>query len=243
MLSLRLQKELTVAAPIGPGKSAGARLVQEYLVLNGIHLGVDGDWGPATARALDLFAPGALTVDQALMDRLAAPLVAAVSSRAVSVTMAGAVVGVAHQHLEHHPVEIGGENMGPWVREYMDGNQGTSWPWCAGFATYVIRQACEAIGQPRPAHLTRTYSCDVLGSAARKAGKLVKGSAPEVVAGSLFLVPGSKPNDWVHTGIIIAVDDGSVTTIEGNTNAAGSREGIDVRQRVRARRSLDAVLL
>ena len=39
--------------------------------------------------------------------------------------------------------------------------------------------------------------------------------------------------DWTHTGIIIDIDDDTFTTIEGNTNHEGSRNGIAVMKRTR----------
>ena len=46
-----------------------------------------------------------------------------------------------------NPREIGGQNMGPWVRLYMDGREGAEFPWCAGFVCFVLAQACEAMGR------------------------------------------------------------------------------------------------
>jgi len=35
------------------------------------------------------------------------------------------VVAYAEQYLEQHPREVGGQNKGPWVRLYMEGNEGS----------------------------------------------------------------------------------------------------------------------
>ncbi|ARR57005.1 hypothetical protein HY78_00910 [Rhizorhabdus wittichii DC-6] len=218
--------------------------MQEYLGINGIKLKVDGDWGPATARGLATFAPGATIVDQAIMTLLARPIVEAVQTNGARKTLAETVVAVAQQHLAQHPIEVGGQNAGPWVREYMDGNEGNAWPWCAGFVTYVVRQALDAWKSPAPfAHLKRTYSCDILADRARLAAKFVPATSDQLAPGSIFLVRGAKPNDWVHTGIVIAADAKTITTIEGNTNDEGSREGYEVCRRIRNRANLDAVLL
>ncbi len=247
MMSERLRKEITVTTPIGPGKSAGAKLVQEYLAINGIKLKIDGDWGAATAQAVAEFAPGARrakVVDQALMDLLARPIVEAVKPTVGLGSLGLTVARVAVQHLKQHPIEVGGQNAGPWVREYMDGYEGNAWPWCAGFVTYVVRQALDAWKSPAPfAHLKRTYSCDILADRARVAGKFVPATSDQLAPGSIFLVRGAKPNDWVHTGIVIAVDAKTIATIEGNTNDEGSREGYEVCRRIRNRANLDAVLL
>jgi hypothetical protein len=244
----RLRNELKVATPIGRGKSKGARLVQELLAINGISLVIDGDFGDATETGLAKFCNRegisvAKTVDQALMDRLAQPLLRAVQPVAPAASLGATVVAVARQHLKEHPVEVDGQNSGPWVRLYMDGNQGSAYPWCAGFITYVIRSAAAAHGQPAP--IGRTYSCDVLGMGAKQKGKFNKRVSPaNAPAGSVFLVPhAANVNDWVHTGIITGGNGTVFETIEGNTNDSGSREGFEVCERIRACAKVDVILL
>ncbi|TZG23966.1 CHAP domain-containing protein [Sphingomonas montanisoli] len=240
----QLAAELRVTKPIGPGKSAGAKRVQEYLGVNGVRLVIDGDWGPATSRGLQMAVPGATTVDAAIMERLAFPILRAIEPGAPKATLGAMIAATAIQHLAAHPVEIGGQNAGPWVRMYMDGNEGPAWPWCMGFVTFVVRQAALAMAMKVPEHLERTYSCDVVGGRARKFGKLVLGPSPIVKPGDIFLVPAKgRANDWVHTGIIIEVNGQTFTTIEGNTNDEGSREGFEVCKRIRARATVDVVKL
>lgn len=244
-MNARLQQELAVARPIGPGKGPGQKRVQEYLGINGIKLKIDGDWGPATDAGLQRFAPGKASVDQDLMNRLAGPLIrmTTFNSLRAGTSIGAAIVAIAQVHLAAHPIEIGGQNAGPYVRHYMDGNEGPGAPWCAGFVTDVIRQAFSALGVDRPKHLLRTYSCDQLAARAKTAGKFIAATDGRIAPGCLFLVRGAKPNDWVHTGLVIAVDAKTITTIEGNTNDEGSREGYEVCQRIRNRANLDAVLL
>jgi hypothetical protein len=248
----RLRKELAVAGTIGRGKSKGARLVQELLRLHGINVAIDGDLGAATETGLAKFcslqgiAPSK-TVDQAMMDLLAQPLLRVAAPASKVGTFGATVVATAKRHLAEHPIEIGGQNSGPWVRLYMDGMQGNAYPWCAGFVTYVLRQAATAHGVKSP--VGRTYSCDVIGMEAKGKGKLTRAASPaNAPAGSVFLVPhpGNK-NDWVHTGLIIDPDGAGnrevFVTIEGNTNDEGSREGFEVCERIRACSKVDLVLL
>ena len=244
----RLEKELKVVSPIGRGKSKGARLVQEYLRVNGINVGIDGDFGDATAEGLKTFCtdqgiPAAAQVDQALMDRLAQPLLRAIAPVAAAATLGQTVVTVAKQHLKEHPIEIGGQNRGPWVRLYMTGSEGDAFPWCAGFVTYVVRQAAKAHNQPTP--LERTFSCDVLGAEGKKENRFRKRTSPgNAPPGSIFLVPHkSNPNDWIHTGIITGGGGAVFNTIEGNTNDSGSREGFEVCARIRNCANVDVILL
>ena len=243
MTTTRLQKEITVTKAIGPGKGPGQKLVQEYLGINAIKLTIDGDWGPATSKGLQQFAPGSTVVDQRVMNLLAQPILRAIAPAAAARTLGDTIVAVARRHLAVHPIEVGGQNAGPWVRYYMDGNEGPKWPWCAGFVTRVIEQACADIAITVPAHLKRTYSCDVLGGAAGNAHKRVIGTSVDVRPGSVFLVRGAKAGDWVHTGIVTEVDGQTFATIEGNTNDEGSREGFEVCRRIRNRCNLDVVLL
>lgn len=242
-MNARLERELTVIAPIGPGKGARQKLVQEYIAINGVKLAIDGNWGPATGKALTMLVPGATAVDQAVLRRLAGPILDAIRPISSPGSFAKAVVATALQHLHAHPIEVGGQNAGPWVRYYMDGNEGPAWPWCAGFATRVVEQAAAAAGVAVPGHVKRTYSCDVLGAAGKKAGKLIAGTSGCVAPGDLFLVRGKQPGDWVHVGLIVGVDAQTFVTIEGNTNDEGSREGYEVCRRVRARAKLDVVRL
>jgi len=150
----------------------------------------------------------------------------------------------ARQHLASAPREVGGQNRGPWVRLYMDGQEGAEWAWCAGFACFVLKQACDAVGMPLP--LTPSVSCDSLAASAQQRGLFLKG-APDMDRrrlgpGSLFLNRRT-PTDWVHTGIVIDVAAETLQTIEGNTNDEGSREGYEVCQRIRGYAQKDFVVI
>jgi hypothetical protein len=82
-----------------------------------------------------------------------------------------------------------------------------------------------------------TYSCDIVGKTGLDKGLLSRyqkiRQAPSIIKpGDIFLNQKSR-FDWTHTGIIIDVDDDTIQTIEGNTNHAGSRNGIAVMKRTR----------
>ena len=153
-------------------------------------------------------------------------------------------VTYAEQHLRQSPLEIGGQNRGPWVRLYMDGNEGPDWPWCAGFASYILRQAAETLEVQLP--IKTSVSCDVLAEQAKRKkiflpeAKAVK--IKPVTPGSLFLVRRTT-NDWVHTGIVVTADEDTLLTIEGNTNDEGSREGYEVCRRTRGYAGKDFIIL
>jgi hypothetical protein len=250
-----MQSELTLDRTYRQGTCApGVKKVQEWLNLHGIVVGIDEDFGPKTEQALKQFQtkarlPVTGVADAATFDRLVAPMKAAQAPLPPAGRSLGALeVAYAEQHLRQHPREVGGQNRGPWVRLYLDGNEGTAWAWCAGFATYCMRQAAATLNVPeRSLPLPRTYSCDTLGEAARRHQRLlVEPSTREqrsrIQPGSLFLRRNST-SDWNHTGIIVSATDTELHTIEGNTNDDGSREGYEVCARTRGYTGLDIALL
>jgi peptidoglycan hydrolase-like protein with peptidoglycan-binding domain len=250
-----MQSELTLDKAYRRGdRGRGVKQVQEWLNLHGITVGIDSDFGPKTEQALKQFQtkaglPATGVADAATFDKLVAPMKAALAPIAPNGRSLGELeVAYAEQHLRQHPREVGGQNCGPWVRLYLDGKEGTPWAWCAGFATYCMRQAAAALNVPeRALPLPRTYSCDALGEAARRQQRLlVEPSTREqrsrIKPGSLFLRRTSA-SDWNHTGIIVSATDTEIRTIEGNTNDDGSREGYEVCARTRGYKGLDIALL
>jgi len=219
-------------------------MVQEWLTLNKYAVAIDGDFGPATVSALRKFkASAGLTAtgvaDAATFEALTAPMRRALAPIPASgKTLNDLIVAYAQQHLAEHPLEVGGENCGPWVRLYT-GHEGKEWAWCAGFAGFILKQACDTFGVPLP--LTLSLSCTELAHDAIKRGSLIMGKplAP-ILPGSLFLNRGA-PGAWEHTGIVIAFHDDSIETIEGNTNDVGSREGYEVCRRVRGYNNKDFI--
>ncbi|QSQ27181.1 peptidoglycan-binding protein [Pyxidicoccus parkwayensis] len=227
------------------------RRIQEWLSLHGFAVAIDGDFGAATEAALKRFqAKAGLAVtgvgDAVTFDRLVAPLKAAVAPvPSQGRTLGSLVVAYATQHLRQRPREMGGENRGPWVRLYMDGNEGRPWAWCAGFSTFCLQQAARTMGVPMP--VGRTLSCDTLASFAREKNRLVSTltSPPDrtrICPGSLFLRRRTA-TDWVHTGIVTEVDEETFQTIEGNTNDDGSPDGYEVCARTRGFKDIDFVLI
>ncbi len=232
-------------------KGLDVRRIQEWLCLQGFSIAIDGDFGPATGSALRLFQEksglkGTGVADAGTFAVLVAPMKAALANIAPEGRSLGElVVAYARQHLQQHPREVGGQNRGPWVRLYMDGNEGEQWAWCAGFATYCEQQAARTLGVPLP--IQRTFSCDQLARFAYLRSRFLseprtKDARGRIEPGSLFLRR-QTPTDWVHTGIVTAVEDEVFKTIEGNTNDDGSREGHEVCARVRSYKSMDFVLL
>lgn len=229
--------------------------LQAWLTLHGHGVLLDGVFGPATEAALidwqreqeaAAHGPGPWRhgeVNEQTWAELTAPMARAIGLTQTGMATGDAIVLAARQHLYNGPREVGGANLGPWVRLYMDGNQGSAWPWCAGFATYVVRQAMGEAGER-----WRTFSCDELARRAMAWGcfKMAGGAVENVRPGDLFLIrgPSLHVQDWRHCGIVTHVQAECFHTIEGNTNESGGSEGYEVAARIRAFNTLtDFVLL
>jgi len=226
------------------------RLVQEWLTLHDLHVAVDGAFGPATEFAVRQFQkkkslPQTGRVTRETFDELVAPMSRAAAGIEPGGRGLGAlVVAFTRQHLKEHPREVGGQNSGPWVRLYMNGNEGAAWPWCAGFVSFVLNQACRSRGVSTP--IQPSFSCDSLAASAKQRGRFVSeseaGTAKPITPGAIFLNRRT-PTDWVHTGIVLRAREDVFETIEGNTNDQGSREGFEVCQRIRGYTQKDFILV
>lgn len=98
-------------------------------------------------------------------------------------------------------------------------------PWCA---SWVAMCGATAFGEKWP--LPKTAGCATLGDFAKR--KAMLSEAP--MRGDVFLVYFPKLNRYAHTGFVdTVVNSTSFTTIEGNTNNDGSREGWGVFRRTR----------
>jgi peptidoglycan hydrolase-like protein with peptidoglycan-binding domain len=238
-------------AEIGRGVTGRrARLIQEWLCLHDVQVVIDGKYGPATAEGVRRFqAKQGLrptgTVNGVTFDALVAPMVEVQSFVTANGHSLGAlVVTYARQHLAEHPREVGGQNLGPWVRLYMKGHEGPEWPWCAGFVSFVLQQASDTRDEAMP--VSATFSCDLLATDAQRRGLFVAerevGSPVDLPPGSVFLSR-RVGGDWVHTGLVVRAGQETFETIEGNTNDAGDREGYEVCQRVRGYAGKDFIVV
>ncbi len=226
--------------------------IQSWLTLfamqnpnTGTATGIDGDFGPATEKAVMNFQkaknlPQTGIVDQALFDLLASPIKKAFEGNVTGSNLRELVVNVAKNHAINHPFELvikNESNTGPWVRAYMDGNEGTPWFWCMGFVQAIIDQAASIKGKNFKTLMPLTYSCDTVGTKAIDKKALTRYQTarknPSLIKpGDIFLLQKST-HDWIHTGIVIAVHGDVIETIEGNTNAAGSHNGNAVLNKMR----------
>ena len=211
----------------------------------GTATGIDGDFGPATEQAVINFqkAHGLQQtgiVDQNLFSILTTPLKKAFENTIQGNGLRELVVNTAKNHAQNNPYELvikNQSNSGPWVRSYMDGNEGSSWFWCMGFAQMIIDQATSIQGKNFKNLMPLTYSCDTVGSTGLQKKILTRYQTarnnPSLIQpGDLFLLQKST-YDWYHTGIVIGVHGDVIETIEGNTNAEGSSNGNAVLNKIR----------
>ena len=246
-----ISPELVFTKTVKSGdRGRDVKLTQEWLNFHGFGTAIDAEFGPATELCLKRFQSQAALPESGIADPLTqqallAPLAAATANIAAgSKTLGALVVSYARQHLQQHPIEIGGENSGPWVRLYMDGNEGRPWPWCAGFTSFVLRQAAKTLGVPMPHPFA--FGCDFLAGVAQGNGRFLRAKSASELAtvkpGYLFLVR-KTGNNWSHIGIVEAVQGDAMLTIEGNTNDSGSAEGFEVCRRTRGIKDKDYLIV
>jgi hypothetical protein len=220
--------------------AASVKLIQEWLVLNNIYTSIDGIFGPATEACVKEFQLKHHIHDNGIVsgetfDKLARTMIQA-SKRIHTDDLKSfndACFKYALQHLQNNAKEIP-QNRGPWVRLYCFGHDGPAYPWCAGFVTFIMEIAAKTLNISNP--IKRTLSCDQLAQDAKSKNLFISGKDLDIKSlkpGDIFLKRKSK-NDWVHTGFIYTVKDEYYTTIEGNSNDTGSREGIEVCSNKRA---------
>ena len=95
-------------------------------------------------------------------------------------------------------------------------------PWCAAFVSWVYNEAGYKL--PRSAWSPALFP----------PSKCLKDAMPGMIFGIYF--PNLKR--VAHCGIVESIRDDWITTIEGNTNAAGSREGDGVYRKLRNKKTI-----
>ncbi len=211
----------------------------------GTATGVDGDFGSGTEKAVINFQkakglPQSGIVTQDTFNVLCQPMKNAFEGTVTGSNLRQLVINTAANHVKSHPFELvinNQTNCGPWVRAYMDNNEGTPWFWCMGFVQAIIDQAASQQGKNFKTLMPLTYSCDTVGTTGLEKGLLtrhtaVRNNSSLVKPGDIFLLQ-KTPHDWIHTGIITAIGTDTFETIEGNTNGGGSSNGNAALKRIR----------
>lgn len=126
-----------------------------------------------------------------------------------------------------------GSNWGEPVKSYLL-SVGINFPasWCMAFIYWCFQKAASTLEVANTAIKTG----GVL--AAWNKAKLHQSKTPSV--GAVFIMDYGK--GLGHTGIVEKFDKDFIYTIEGNTNDTGSREGIEVCRRKRARATIKGYL-
>jgi len=227
------------------------KLIQEWLCLHGTSVVIDEDFGFATKRAVEIYqlrhglqCDG--IVGRKTFESLISPMKKVIEFKLPYMAdIKKRIDHYAYMHLGYHPREVGGQNKGPWVRLYMDGKEGTNYPWCCGFVCYILGQVYKDKKLP----LVRTFNVDLIVKDAIKKGMFLSGNVnypasiwKKIAPGDFFVVR-KVYGDWIHIGIIDSVEEEYFATIEGNTNDSGDREGYEVCKRIRGYKKKDFILI
>lgn len=245
------RQELIYPGDAGKGaQGIGVKRLQEWLNYHRCYINIDADFGPATETALRKFQAirGLVpcgVLDSQTWEDLVEPMrrVLVMPALPSDAGLSKAVLQIAKLHLAQHPVELGGDNRGPWVRLYMDGHEGAEWRWCAGFVTFVLKQACSALSLAMP--VPGSFGCDELARQAKQSGRFQPGAEADwrsLGSSQIFLIRKTE-SDWTHTGFSFAGNGAAFSTIEGNTNDEGGSNGYEVTQRVRSTARADFIRL
>lgn len=146
------------------------------------------------------------------------------------------VVEIAKAEAAAKVREVGGANRGPRVETYLKAaGLSPGSPWCAAFVAWVVREASGAPKAPRWA--TGSAVSNFFNAQTKLRGTeflaypherdKVRAGWVWVRAASAADAEAARKRRWTrgHTGIVISPDGAGFATVEGNTNAAGSREG------------------
>ena len=222
-------------------EKVGVKRVQEWLRIHGFAAPLDSAFGSSTADQLKAFqaSQGRLSsgeLDEQTWDLLTAPMRKALVTidNAGSMSLDELALTIAKQHLAQKPIEIGGNNLGPWVRLYMAGDDGKEQLWCAGFVCFVVAQACRELKIDMP--FRRRVGVPLLVDDARDSGRLVNAAElktpqerrSKLKPGYIFAVRNGA--SFSHTGFVMGLNDATFDTVEGNTGAEGDNDGANARQ-------------
>lgn len=183
-------------------------------------LDVDGIVGPDTWEAL--FGGGTVTTSR---DLGGAP--SALTAKVLGI--AKGEVGVREDPL--------GSNRGPKVDEYLSAVSQSllGQPWCTAFLYWVFREASTDLGIDNPFPKTAgVHNAWRLSGKSRPADDIVTvaeaAKDPSLIRpGAVFFIDTGLGHG--HVGLVVANLNGTLVTIEGNTNDDGGRNGIGVFQR------------
>ena len=182
-------------------------------------IAADGKLGPTTLAHI--------------LGKVAAPVASAVPVG----DWAGALISVCEAEAAKKVREVGGKNAGPDVEKYLKClGMSKGSPWCAAFVSWCVMQS-RGLAKPPSWCSGSAVSLFQVAGRSKTCVKVTPVDADfksKVKAGYIWsraqddaAAAAARKGAWCqgHTGIVVKVDDIGFHTIEGNTNAAGSREG------------------
>lgn len=137
-------------------------------------------------------------------------------------------LGVAACDADHRVREVGGNNRGPRIRQYLENTDppiAVAAPWCAAFVQYASDVAGRALGIPNPLDEIRQ---EALVQSYYESLRHNEVSPAEVEAGDLVLFRFNESERWNHIGFVAQPPKpGSKTffSCEGNTSDENQRDG------------------
>lgn len=131
-----------------------------------------------------------------------------------------------------------GKNSGLRIRAYQRATwlDPAPWPWCAAFVAWCLAQAIGPVTAKASKWSCRDARAYGWEDWAAKRGITVLDETADLLPGDIVTF------DFSHIGIVESDEGPKVITIEGNTNAEGSREGDGVYRKVRARHLIRKVI-
>ncbi|MCO4294462.1 CHAP domain-containing protein [Solitalea sp. MAHUQ-68] len=143
-------------------------------------------------------------------------------------SLGGNIIGrkaleIAINELKSGAGEVGGNNMGPWCRKYLQpAGLGEGNSWCAAFVSWCFLQAVGGDKSAMP--FKYTSGARNIYNQFKQKGWTFDGSGPQLEPGDIvswWRV--SMPSGFGHIGIVHHFEDGFIYTIEGNkaANVAG----------------------
>ncbi len=128
--------------------------------------------------------------------------------------------------MEEPPGSNRGLEVDQWIRGVGLDPKG-AYPWCAALVFHCFHKAAVELKAPNPC--PRTGSALGMWLKAKPTQRVYPGS--RIRAGMVFVL--DLGHGTGHVGFVESVGEAKATTIEGNTNDGGSREGIGVFRRKR----------
>lgn len=123
-------------------------------------------------------------------------------------------------------VKESGKNRGVEVEKYLKSvGLGGGFAWCVAFVHYCFQQANKINPFPKTAGVHDAWN------------KLKANRISEPENNCLFFI--DTGGGFGHMGFVLSVDGDTLTTIEGNTNSGGSRDGEGVYLRTRKKSTIN----